>query len=88
MPASAGAVAEKVNVATVDLDMYPIFKMYVDAVNAGTFGNKGILSTIANKSIVATPANKTIAGVPADLDAQIAKLAADLNSGAVKIPTS
>ncbi len=88
VPASAGAVAEKVNVATVDLDMYPIFKMYVDAVNAGNFGNKGILSTIANKSIVSTPANRTITGVPADLDSQISKLATDLASGAVKIPTS
>jgi basic membrane protein A and related proteins len=83
---SAGGLAKKVNIVSVELDMYPTFKAYVDAVNDGTFGNKFFVSGLANHGLVLTPVNDIDKRVPADLQKQVDALVADLASGAKKLP--
>jgi basic membrane lipoprotein Med (substrate-binding protein (PBP1-ABC) superfamily) len=85
----AGGLAKNVNVASVELDMYPTFRSYVDRVVAGTFGNKGYTSGLANKGLVLTPISEGVSDprIPADLQAQADKLVADLASGAHKLPS-
>ncbi len=81
----AGGLATKVNITKVELDMYPVFKDYVTALQAGTFGNKFHISGLANKGLIMTPLNK-LPRVPASLQADVSKLVADLASGAKKLP--
>lgn len=83
----AGGLQKKVNVTSVELNMYPTFKSYVDRAKSGEFGNKGYTSTIANKGLVLTPVNAVNAQVPTDLQAQVDKLVADLASGSKKLPS-
>lgn len=84
----AGGLAKQVNIASVELDMYPTYKSYVDRVADGTFGNKGYTSDLANKGLVLTPLSEGVSDprIPADLQAQVDKLIADLASGARKLP--
>jgi basic membrane protein A and related proteins len=84
----AGGLAKQVNVTSVELDMYPTFKSYVDRVAAGTFGDEGYTSDLANKGLVLTPLTEGVSDprIPADLQAQADKLAADLASGTRKLP--
>ncbi|MBV9120885.1 MAG: BMP family protein [Chloroflexi bacterium] len=84
----AGGLQKKVNVTSVELNMYPTFKSYVDRVNSGQFGNKGYTSNIANNGLVLTPVNAVNSSVPSDLQAQADKLVADLASGAKKLPAT
>lgn len=84
---TVGEAAKKVNIATVSLDMYPIFKLWVDRVRAGTFGNKGTVSTIANRGLVVTAVNRVDGRVPAGLSTQVKALAAALASGKKKLPS-
>lgn len=85
----AGGLVKQVNITSVELDMYPTFKSYVDRVAAGTFGNKGYTSDLANKGLVLTPLTEGVSDprIPTDLQAQADKLAADLASGALKLPS-
>jgi basic membrane protein A and related proteins len=85
----AGGLAKQVNVGSVELDLYPTYKSYVDRVANGTFGNKGHTSNLANKGLVLTPLAEGVPDprVPADLQAQVDKLVADLASGARKLPS-
>ena len=82
----AGGVAKEVNITSVELDMYPTFKAYVDDITAGTFGKKFFVSGLANGGLVLAPINPIDTAVPADLQAQVDKLVADLASGAVVLP--
>ncbi|HET8661482.1 MAG TPA: BMP family protein [Micromonosporaceae bacterium] len=85
----AGGLAKQVNVTSIELDMYPTFRSYVDRVAAGTFGNKGYTADLANKGLVPTPIAEGAQDprIPADLQAQVDKLVADLASGARKLPS-
>lgn len=85
----AGGLAKQVNITSVELDMYPTFKSYVDRVAAGTYGNKNYTSNLANKGLVLTPLPKGVSDprIPTDLQAQVDKLIADLASGARKLPS-
>lgn len=82
----AGGVAKEVNIASVELDMYPTFKAYVDDINAGTFGKKFFVSGLANAGLILTPINPVDPAVPADIQAQVDQLVADLASGAKVLP--
>jgi basic membrane lipoprotein Med (substrate-binding protein (PBP1-ABC) superfamily) len=82
----AGGLAKKVNIASVELDMYPTFKAYADGVKAGSFGKKFFVSGLANHGLVLTPINKVDKGVPADLDKQVDALVKELASGTKKLP--
>jgi basic membrane lipoprotein Med (substrate-binding protein (PBP1-ABC) superfamily) len=83
----AGGLQKKVNVVSVELDMVPTFKSYVDRAAGGQFGNKAYISTIANAGLVLTDINAVNSQVPGDLQAQVDKLVADLKSGARKLPS-
>jgi len=83
----AGGLGEKVNVASVDLDMYPTFQSYVDRTISGEFGNEAYISGLANEGLVLTPVNPVNERVPADLQQQVDQLVADLASGTKQLPT-
>jgi basic membrane protein A len=83
---SAGGLADKVNVATVEEDMYPIFKPWVQRVADGSFGKQGTTSTIANGGLTIAKVNVVSSAVPTDLKAQIDDLVSKIQSGAVKLP--
>jgi basic membrane protein A and related proteins len=83
---SAGGLAQKVNIVSVELDMYPTFKAYVDAVNDGSFGKKFFVSGLANHGLILTPANEIDKCVPADLQKQVDALVGQLASGAKTLP--
>ena len=83
----AGGLQQKVNVASVELNMYPTYKSYVERAASGRFGNMAYVSTIANDGLVLSPINPVNSQVPADLQAQVDKLAADLRSGARTLPS-
>ena len=83
----AGGLQKKVNVASVELNMYPTYRSYVDRIISGQFGNMAYISTIANSGLVLTPVNAVSSQVPADLQAQVDQLAADLVSGARQLPS-
>jgi basic membrane protein A len=84
-----GGLAKQVNVTSVELDMYPTYKAYVDRVVDGTFGNQGHTADLTNRGLVLSPLTEGVNDprVPADLQAQADKLAADLASGARKLPS-
>lgn len=82
---AAGTDALKTNVSTVDLDMYPIVKGWVDEVKEKKFGGKGVTSTLQNGGIVYTPINTVNGAVPADVNGKVEKLIAGLTDGSVKI---
>jgi basic membrane lipoprotein Med (substrate-binding protein (PBP1-ABC) superfamily) len=83
---SAGGLAQKVNIVSVELDMYPTFKAYVDAVKDGSFGKKFFVSGLANHGLVLTPVNSIDKRVPADLQKQVDTLVGQLASGAKTLP--
>jgi basic membrane protein A and related proteins len=83
---SAGGLAQKVNITSVELNMYPTFKAYVDAVKDGSFGKKFFVSGLANRGLVLTPINDIDKRVPADLQKQVDGLVAELASGAKTLP--
>jgi basic membrane protein A len=83
---SAGGLAQKVNIVSVELNMYPTFKAYVDAVNDGSFGKKFFVSGLANRGLVLTPVNGIDKRVPSDLQTQVDALVGQLASGAKTLP--
>jgi basic membrane lipoprotein Med (substrate-binding protein (PBP1-ABC) superfamily) len=82
----AGGLARKVNIASVELNMYPTFRAYVDAVKDGSFGKKFFVSGLANKGLVLSRINPVPKLVPRDLQKEIKALVADLASGKKKLP--
>jgi basic membrane protein A and related proteins len=84
----AGGLGEQVNVASVDLNMNPTFRTYVDRVMAGEFGNASYVSGLANEGLVLTTVNAVNDRVPVDLQQQVDQLIADLASGAKELPES
>ena len=83
---SAGGLAQKVNIVSVELDMYPTFKSYVDAVKDGSFGKKFFVSGLANHGLILTPVNEVDKRVPSDLQKQVEALVGQLASGAKTLP--
>lgn len=83
---TAGGFADKVNIASVVLDMQPTYKAYVDAIKAGSFGKKFFVSGIGNKGLVMTKVNTLGESLPADISAQVDALIADLASGKKTLP--
>jgi hypothetical protein len=83
---SAGGLAQKVNIVSVELNMYPTFKAYVDAVNDASFGKKFFVSGLANRGLVLTPVNGIDKRVPSDLQTQVDALVGQLASGAKTLP--
>jgi basic membrane protein A and related proteins len=82
---AAGAEALANNVSTVDLDMYPIVKAWVEEVAAGDFGGAGVTSTLANGGLVYQDI-KEIDGIDAaDITAKVEELIAGLADGSVTI---
>ncbi|MEV7692153.1 BMP family ABC transporter substrate-binding protein [Microbacterium sp. NPDC089189] len=82
---AAGAEALATNVSTVDIDMYPIVKAWVEEVADGEFGGKGVTSTLANGGIVFQEINDVDGAVPADVAAKVDELIAGLADGSVTI---
>jgi basic membrane lipoprotein Med (substrate-binding protein (PBP1-ABC) superfamily) len=82
---AAGDEALATNVSTVDLDMYPIVKAWVEEARDGSFGGKGVTSTLANGGIVYQDINDVDGAVPADLATKVEELLAGLADGSVTI---
>ncbi|MDQ1127894.1 BMP family protein [Microbacterium sp. SORGH_AS_0888] len=82
---AAGASALANNVSTVDLDMYPIVKNWVEEVKAGKFGDKGVTSTLENGGIVYQDINTVGGKVPADVKSKVDELITGLKNGSVTI---
>lgn len=83
--AAAGEAALSSNVSTVDLDMYPIIKGWVEAVLAGDFGDKGVVSTFANGGLTHTELNDVDGRLPADAATKLQELIAGIADGTVTI---
>lgn len=83
---TAGGLAEKVNIASVELDMYPTFRAYVDAIADGSFGGEFFTSGLANGGLVLTPINRLTPGIPEALEAEVAELVRQLASGEKTLP--
>ncbi|MCS5714631.1 BMP family ABC transporter substrate-binding protein [Herbiconiux sp. CPCC 205716] len=82
---AGGEAALANNVSTVDLDMYPIVKAWVEEVADGGFGGKGVTSTLANGGIVFDPINDVGGQVPAEAAAKVDEVIAGINDGSVTI---
>jgi len=82
---AAGEAALTTNVSTVDIDMYPIVKGWVEEVAAGDFGGKSVVSTLANGGIAYTPINTVDGAVSEEAVATIEELIAGLVDGSVTI---
>ncbi|WP_084074914.1 BMP family ABC transporter substrate-binding protein [Demequina sp. NBRC 110052] len=76
---AAGEAAQAVNIATVNLDMTPIFRTWIEEVAAGDFGGRGVTSTIANGGLVATEI------ADAEIAAAVEDLIAGLQDGSITI---
>ena len=83
---AAGEKALSVNVSTVDLDMYPIVKAWVEDVIADDFGGEGIVSTLQNGGIAYQDVNDVQGRVPSDVSAKIDDFIAGLADGSITIP--
>jgi len=83
----AGGLQRRVNVASVELNMYPTYKSYVDRAAAGQFGNRSYIGNIANEGLILTPVNAVNSQVPADLQAQVDRLVQELRSGTRRLPS-
>lgn len=84
---SAGGLAKKVNVTSVQLNMYPVYSSVIKAIQKGTFGHKGFESTIADGGLVLSKVNMASASVPSNLEADAQGLAHKLATGQVKLPS-
>jgi len=82
--AAAGEAAAEVNLSTVNLDMTPIFRGWVEELSAGTFGGKGVLSTIANGGLAASELN-AVDGVADDFVSKVDALVAGLKDGSITL---
>lgn len=82
---AAGADALANNLTTVNLDMYPIFKQWVEKVAAAKFGGEGITSTFENGGLVYTPVTSPGDIDGAAIDAKVQELIAGLTDGSVTI---
>ncbi len=82
---AAGEAALATNVSTVDLDMYPIVKAWVEEVAAGDFGGKGVTSTVQNGGIVYQPVNTVDGKVSEDVATKLDELIAGIGDGSVTI---
>ncbi|UCR88559.1 BMP family ABC transporter substrate-binding protein [Mycetocola spongiae] len=82
------ADAAEVNVGLVKLDFTPTLTEALARLKAGKFGNHSYTSTIANKGLLLGDVNTVAAApdVPADLDEQVAALAASLADGSFTLP--
>jgi basic membrane protein A and related proteins len=83
---AAGSEALETNVSTVDLDMYPIVKAWVDEVKADEFGGKGVTSTLANGGLTYQPINTVDGAVPDEVAAKVEELVAGISDGSVTVP--
>ncbi|MDQ1123774.1 BMP family lipoprotein [Microbacterium trichothecenolyticum] len=83
---AAGSEALKTNVSTVDIDMYPIVKGWVDEVKAKKFGGKSVTSTLANGGIVYQDINTVGGAVPADVATKVKDLVTGISDGSVTVP--
>lgn len=82
---AAGDEALKTNVSTVDLDMYPIVKAWVEEVADKKFGGKGVTSTLENGGLAYQEINSVDGAVPADVASKVDELIAGLKDGSVTI---
>jgi basic membrane protein A len=82
---SAGEIADRVNVATVDIDLYPQFAQWVEDVEADEFGSEGNTSTIANGGVVASDVNPVVPDLEA-AQAELDSLIEGLADGSRKLP--
>lgn len=82
---AAGEAALANNVSTVDLDMYPIVRAWVEEVAADEFGGKGVTSTLQNGGIVYQPINDVDGTVPADVATKVDEVIAGITDGSVTI---
>ena len=82
---AAGEEALSVNVSTVDLDMYPIVKAWVEEVAAGEFGGKGVVSTLQNGGLAYQEINDVDGTIPADVATKVEELIAGLTDGSITI---
>lgn len=82
---AAGTEALKTNVSTVDLDMYPIVKTWVEEVADKKFGGKGVTSTLSNGGLVYQDINSVNGAVPADVASKVQELIARIADGSVTI---
>lgn len=82
---AAGEAALATNVTTLDIDMYPIVKAWVEAVADDSFGGKGVTSTLQNGGLSYLPI-ADIDGLPAGIAEEVEAFIAGLIDGSVTIP--
>jgi len=83
--AAAGEAALATNVSTVDLDMYPIVKGWVEEVAADKFGGKSIVSTLENGGITYSEINDVDGRVSSEVAGKVEDLIAGIIDGSVTI---
>ncbi|CDX51118.1 Basic membrane lipoprotein [Mesorhizobium plurifarium] len=82
----AGGLAAKVNIASVELNLVPLYTDWLNQVREGKFGHQFTTVQLSNNGLVLTPLNHLGEGIPADLEKAQAKLVEDLKSGALTLP--
>lgn len=82
----AGGLAAKVNIASVELNLSPLYTSWLDQIHAGNFGKQFTNVQLANGGLVLTPLNRLGEGIPNDIDTERAALVDDLKSGKLKLP--
>ena len=85
---NAGGLAPLVNISTVDLDLLPTFRTYVQEIRGGRFGGAFHVSGIVDRGLVLSPIRRISSGVPADLQAQGEHLVQELAAGARRLPAA
>ncbi|HEU4658358.1 MAG TPA: BMP family protein [Capillimicrobium sp.] len=78
--------AKDVNITSPSLNLYPVYKAYVDEIHGGDFGGRFTVGSIANEQIGIEPVNRVSDAVPADLQEQVDRLAKRLASGDLELP--
>lgn len=82
----AGGLAKKVNIASVELNLSPLYSSWIEEIRAEKFGKQFTTVQLSNGGLVLTPINRIGEGIPSDIAAEQAKLVEDLKSGALKLP--
>jgi basic membrane protein A and related proteins len=82
----AGDLAPKVNISSVVLDMYPLYREWLHEIATGTFGGHFVTQQLSNRGLILTPINRIGPGIPTNIAAQENQLVATLKSGKLKLP--
>jgi basic membrane protein A and related proteins len=82
----SGNLAPKVNISSVVLDMYPLYREWLREIAKGTFGGHFVTQQLSNRGLILTPINRIGSGIPINISAQEDELVQNLKSGKLKLP--